>query len=98
MDDLIRRQDAINLHCDLCDYSGTCVCDSCSDVEEFRQLSTSEPTLYGYKIEHLAYIATVMEKEGITAEYAVRTFDDMERVIKMIIEEVHEKIEESFNG
>lgn len=58
----------------------------------------AQPTLYGYKIEHLAYIATVMEKEGVTAEYAVRTFDDMERVIKMVIEEARAKIEEAFNG
>ena len=49
-------------------------------------------TLYGYKLEHLAFIATVMEKEGVTAEYAVRTFDDIGRIVKMIIEEAQEKV------
>lgn len=66
--------------------------------EALLNLPSAKPTLYGYKIEHLAYIATVMEKEGVTAEYAVRTFDDMERVIKMVIEEARAKIEEAFNG
>lgn len=61
---------------------------------DLGDLPTAEPTLYGYKIEHLAYIATVMEKEGVTAEYAVRTFDDIGRVIKMLIEEVQAKVEE----
>ena len=51
------------------------------------KLPSAQPTLYGYKIEHLAYIARVMEKEGVTADYAVKIFDDMNRVIKMIIDE-----------
>lgn len=60
-------------------------------------LPSAQPTLYGYKIEHLAYIARVMEKEGVTADYAVRTFDDMSRAIKMIIEEAQQKVEEVLN-
>lgn len=62
------------------------------------QMSSAQPTLYGYQIEHLAYIARVMQKEGVTAEYAVRTFDDMSRVIRMIIEEAQQKVEEALNG
>ena len=58
---------------------------------------SAQPTLYGYKIEHLAYIAKVMEKEGVTAEYAVRTFDDMSRTVRMIIEEAQQKVEEMLN-
>lgn len=60
-------------------------------------LPSAQQTLYGYKVEHLAYIARVMEKEGVTAEYAVRTFDDMSRAIKMIIEEAQQKVEETLN-
>lgn len=63
-----------------------------------NELPSAQPTLYGYKIEHLAYIARVMEKEGVTADYAVRTFDDMSRVIKMIIDEIQQKVEEALNG
>lgn len=61
------------------------------------ELPSAQPTLYGYKIEHLAYIAMVMEKEGVTADYAVRTFDDMGRAIKMIIDEAQQKVEEALN-
>ena len=49
-----------------------------------------EPTLYGYKLEHLAYIARVMEKEGVSAEYAIRTFDDIGRAVNMIVNEAIE--------
>ncbi len=54
-----------------------------------------EPTLYGYKIELLAYIARVMEKEGITAEDAARTFGDLGRAVRLIIEEIQQKVEEA---
>ena len=53
--------------------------------------------LYGYKIEHLAYIAAVMEKEGVTAEYAVKTFDNISRAVKMTVDEIQEKIEKVLN-
>lgn len=54
-----------------------------------------EPTLYGYKIELLAYIARVMEKEGITAEQAVNSFDDLGMAVRLIIEELQQKVEEA---
>lgn len=56
-----------------------------------------EPTLYGYKIEHLAYIARVMEKEGITAEDAARTFDDLVRAVSWAIDEALQKMEEAIH-
>ena len=62
-----------------------------------NSMPPAQQTLFGYKIEHLAYIARVMEKEGITAEYAVRTFDDMSRAVRMIIEEAQKKAEEMLN-
>lgn len=106
MDDLISRQAAITLpimpkeyrkhkpiDCEDAYEKGWCDCQSC-----IGRLPTAEPTLYGYKIEHLAYIATVMEKEGVTAEYAIRTFDDISRVLKMLIEEVQAKFEEALNN
>ena len=65
--------------------------------DQLRNLPSAQPTLYGYKIEHLAYIARVMEKEGVTADYAVRTFDDISRALRMIIEETQEKVMETLN-
>ena len=66
--------------------------------DRIESLPSAEPALYGYKIEHLAYIAKVMEKEGVTAEYAVRTFDDISRAVKMVLDEAQRKVEEVLNG
>ena len=65
----------------------------CADM--IRDFPSAQPTLYGYRIEHLAYIARIMEKEGVTAEYAIRTFDDIKRAIKMIMDETRELVERS---
>ena len=62
--------------------------------EYLKALPSVEPTLYGYKIEHLAYIARVMEKEGITAEDAARTFDDLGMAVSLIRNEIRQKMEE----
>lgn len=66
-------------------------------LDIIKWLPSAQPTLYGYPIELLSYIARVMEKEGVTAEYAVRTFDDMSRAVRMIIEEAQQKAEEMLN-
>lgn len=49
-------------------------------------------TIYGYRIEHLAFIASIMEKEGVTAECVVKTFGDIGRAVKMIVEETQEVV------
>ena len=67
-------------------------------ISDLSTMPSAQPTLYGYEIEHLAYIATVMQKEGVTAEYAVRTFGDMSRALRMIIEELQEKVEKSLSA
>lgn len=67
-------------------------------ISDLSTMPSAQPTLYGYEIEHLAYIAMVMQKEGVTAEYAVRTFDDMTRMSRMIIEELQEKVEKSLSA
>lgn len=67
-------------------------------IELIKIMPPAQSTLYGYKIEHLAYIAKVMEKEGITAEDAVRTFDDMSRVIMTFLDEAQQKAEKILNA
>lgn len=69
--------------------------DACLIQDGIIQLPSVEPTLYGYKIEHLAYIARVMEKEGITAEDAARTFSDLGRAVSWTIDEALQKMEEA---
>lgn len=54
-----------------------------------------QQTLYGYDVKHLAYIAAVMAKEGVTAEDAVRTFDDLTRVANAIDEEYMKAIRQA---
>lgn len=96
MSDLISRQAAIEAimnHYRVGDKSQNEEMNWCAEM--LSGLPTAEPTLYGYKIEHLAYIATVMEKEGVTAEYAVRTFDDISRILRMLIDEVREMLEKN---
>ncbi len=64
-----------------------------SDRLAIETVPSAEPELYGYKIEHLALIARVMQKEGVTPEKAVQTFVDMKRIIEMLIEEIQKKVE-----
>lgn len=100
MDDLISRQAAIDEAKDWIDavyFEETdkrerkaieCV------IGSLKGLPSVEPTLYGYKIEHLAYIARVMQKVGISAEDATRTFSDISYAVSMIRDEMRQKIEE----
>ena len=60
---------------------------------EIESLPSAQPTLYGYKIEHLAYIAMVMQKEGITADKAVEIFSDIACVVTMLIEEIQNMVD-----
>ncbi len=95
MDDLISRQDAIEALRRA--EALTRAFGYHNVIDAIKEVPSAQSTLYGYKIEHLAYIARVMEKEGITAEDAVRTFDNMSRAIRMIIEEAQQKAEEMLN-
>ena len=49
-----------------------------------------EPTLHGYSIEKLAFIAAIMEKEGMSPEEVVAIFRDLNRVIEMMLEDMKE--------
>ena len=95
MSDLIDRQDAID---ELDKGAWGVEWDKTLAKAMIESLSSVQPTLYGYKVELLAYIARVMQKEGVSAEHAVRTFDDMSRALKMIIEEANEKVTEYLEG
>lgn len=100
MNDSISRTDAIRWVKTECNPYGKPTLDFESGkkvIEHLENMSSVQPTLFGYKIEHLAYIARVMEKEGITAEYAVKTFDDMKRAVKMILDEAQQEAEKILN-
>lgn len=99
--DLISRQAAIDMfqrqaYDDWNQGTGTTWANAFSEAADMiENLPSAEPTLYGYKIEHLAYIARVMQKEGITAEQAVNAFDDLGMAVRLITEEAQQKIEEA---
>ena len=46
-----------------------------------------DATIKGYDPEHLALIAQVMTQSGVSAERAVKGFDDMIRVVDMVLAE-----------
>lgn len=97
MNDSISRADAIRWVKTECNPYGKPTLDFESGkkvIEHLENMPSVQPTLYGYQIEHLAYIARVMEKEGVTAEYATKTFEDIGRAVRMIIEEAQQKAEE----
>lgn len=84
--DLISRQAAI-------DEFYKCPNGTWTTLDVMNRLSnqpSAQPTLYGYKIEHLAMIARVMEKEGVSPEKAVETFQDIVGIVQMIADEQKE--------
>ena len=105
MDDLISRQTAINalkehraLYCDntpdtfskLSYAEKSRVDELDTAIATLVNLPSAEPTLYGYNINHLAFIAGIMAKKGITAEEAIEIFKDTERLFKLISDDVQE--------
>lgn len=104
MSDLIDRQAAIEEFEDWANHIAYAVGEDYSGVQllalaisKIKRMPSVQPTLYGYPIDLLSYIARVMEKEVVTAEYAVRTFDDMRRAVRMILDEAQQKAEEMLN-
>jgi hypothetical protein len=62
------------------------------------ELPSAQPTLYGYSIDHLALIAHVMEKEGVSPEEAVRFFKDTQRICQMLVDEIQKQVEGMFES
>lgn len=96
-EDTISRRAAIDALCELMSqwFGPNCMDERREIRMELDKLPSVQPTLYGYKIEHLAYIARVMEKKGITAEQAAGSFDDMSTAIRLFIEEITQAVDES---
>lgn len=57
---------------------------------DLRNLPSAQPTLYGYDIKHLAFVASIMAKKGVSPEEAVTIFRDVNRVIEMMLEDMKE--------
>lgn len=86
--DILALQDCPN------GYSGTY--DKEHIIGIIEEQPTVEPTLYGYKIEHLALIARVMQKDGVTPEKAVQIFKDVQTIALRVIDEISGALERAF--
>lgn len=67
-------------------------------INAVQDLSPEQPSLYGYDIAHLAVIAAVMEKEGVTPEKAVQIFSDIQAVCQMVIDEIQERVAKAISS
>ncbi len=93
MDNIIYRQAAIDL---IKSWSGGYdYIETPTDaaVKSFEQLPSAEPTLYGYRIDILALIATIMQKENVVPEKAIEYFTDIDRMVQMIRDEEKELLD-----
>lgn len=85
MDDLISRQEVLNIfdtEWNILQY-----------IKKVKALPSIIPTLYGYDLNHLAFIANVMKKEGLTPEETIEIFRDVGRTFNMVLDEVRESQE-----
>lgn len=59
-----------------------------------KKLPSAQPTLYGYNIEHLEFIARVLQKEDLPPERIEEVLTDISRIVAMLKSEQDEKIRE----
>lgn len=103
MSDPISRQAAIDtVHHAIYDFFDICEDDDESPItykdekllevnkeitRRIGELPSVEPTMYGYSIEHLAFIAHVLQREDLPPEKIMDLLTDIGRVVKMIADE-----------
>lgn len=94
-DDLISRQaaiDAINHICPV-DTEYDCTLLDRVDVRYvLSELSSAQPTLYGYNIEHLGLIARVLQKEDLPPERIAEVLTDIGRIVAIVKDEFEEAL------
>lgn len=97
-DDMISRQaaaDVVDFECG--EWRGLAK----TIIDKLEALPSAQPTLYGYDIKHLAFVASIMAKEGMSPEEAAAIFRDVNRVIEMMLEDMKEtqkKAQEQWEG
>ena len=76
-----------------CDYNVPV--DRCIDA--IYSVPIEHPTLYGYKLEHLATIATILKKEGLQPDRVAKALTDIDRIIYMVRGEFAEQLTKSLS-
>ena len=59
------------------------------------QLPTVEPTLYGYKLEHLAFVAALLQNKGVTEDNLADVLNSVDWIVGLVLEEQRKTIEEA---
>lgn len=57
---------------------------------------TIEPTLYGYKLDHLAFVAALLQNKGITEENLADVLNSVDWIVGMILNKAKEKTMQVF--
>lgn len=68
----------------------------CVDILE--ELPSTQPTLYGYPVEHLAIIAEVLQKENLPPERVAEMLSDVGRIIEMARDEFEDTLRKAVDG
>lgn len=93
-DVLINRKMAIDALCKVSCISGYCEI-PCEEVKAIEQLPPVYPRLCGYKVEQLAIIATVLQKEGLSPDRVTEALTDIDRIISMVRDEFSEALKKA---
>ena len=96
MEDLIKRKDAVDAINKIAPVDTEYDCNLLDRIDVryvLTELPSAQPTLYGYSIDHLALIADVMKKEGVSPEEAERFFNDTQRIYQMLVDEIQKQVE-----
>lgn len=91
MNDTINRQAALNPNFNMILPRGTkrIITDTLNAYREYiKKLPSIEPTLYGYNIEHLAFVATLLQKENIPPEELKIMLTNIERIVQFVIDDI----------
>lgn len=88
MSDLISRQEAIDAIGEIhpLDYNAQAI------AERIKELPSAQPTLYGYDIEHLEFIACVLRKDNLPPEKITEVLTDIGRIVAMVRDEFEETL------
>lgn len=61
-------------------------------INQVNDMPTVQPTLYGYNIEHLKLIASVLQKEGVPPERVTEALTDIGRIVEIVTDEFEESL------
>lgn len=60
----------------------------CDGIEDCPPV---EPSIYGYRLEHLAFVATILQNKGVTEENLTDVLNCVDCIVGMVLEEAKEK-------